>query len=244
MLPIAGTPGNATANRYPTYRIGSVTSSSTVELIQSFDPDVLLVACFPRLIPRAIRAIPRLTALNIHPSLLPAHRGPDPLFWIMHAGGAGYGVTVHALSGHFDTGNILAQRALPYPDGARESDLELMLASVGAELAANVISTVEQHATRGEPQNEMLASYESWPTVEDFVIDTNRYALQAWNFIRGVAPRGVPVRVKTASGTVHVSDALARGESDDVVAIPTADQVVINFQTGWLLGQLHHGGQD
>jgi hypothetical protein len=134
-LPIAGMPRPRPGSTYPTFQIGQIRASPTIDLIESLQPDVIVVACYPRLIPRMIREIPRLGSLNVHPSLLPAHRGPDPLFWIMRDGGDGCGVTVHELSDAFDAGDILAQQAVPYPDGSRERELELLLASVGAELS-------------------------------------------------------------------------------------------------------------
>jgi methionyl-tRNA formyltransferase len=53
---------------------------------------VLCVACFPRLLPRELLNLARHGGLNVHPSLLPAYRGPAPLFWVFH------GHTSHAHS--------------------------------------------------------------------------------------------------------------------------------------------------
>ncbi|MEX2314204.1 MAG: formyltransferase family protein [Thermomicrobiales bacterium] len=241
-LPIAGASGKAPTAEYPTFQLGQLRSSATIKTIASFEPDVLIVACFPRLIPRAIREIPALAALNIHPSLLPAHRGPDPLFWIMRAGGAGCGVTIHELDVGLDTGAILAQRAILYPDGAGEPELEMRLASVGAELAANVVEELASGECTKRPQDARTASYESWPSVDDYAIDTNRPARHAWNFTRGAAGRRVPVRVDTDSGPIHVSDALAFGERDERPVEPEPGQVIIDFKDGWLLGRLSHDG--
>jgi len=238
MLPIAGKPGSTTVTRYPTYSVGSLTSPGTIELVESFTPDVLIVACFPRLIPRVIREIPHLTALNVHPSLLPAHRGPDPLFWIMRDGGSGCGVTLHELDRRFDTGAILAQRAVQYPDGVRESELEFLLAANGAELTAEIMDSLAVVRLCGEQQDARLASYESWPTSDDFTIDTQRPARNAWNFIRGVAGRGIPVRVQTDTGPVLVADALAYGDVGELPATPETDQVVLQFASGWVLAQI------
>ncbi len=243
-LPIAGMPRRQPGSDFPTFQIGQLSASSTIAMIESLQPDVIVVACYPRLIPRAIRQLPRLVSKNVHPSILPAHRGPDPLFWIMRDGGDGFGVTIHALSDALDAGDILAQSAVLYPDGARERELELLLASVGAELVAEIVTS---HKT-GEPlrqrQDERSASYESWPTDGDYVISVNRPVRHGWNFVRGVAGRGLPIRIVDGSAEHVVSDAvqLVQGGSPPVTS--NASEIVIRFSDGWLLALEHQPFND
>ena len=239
-LPIAGGAARLPARSFPTFRIGPLTAATTLEFVDSLEPDVIIVACFPSLIPRAIRNMPRLIAINIHPSLLPAHRGPDPLFWIMRDGGVGCGVTVHELSGKLDAGDILAQRVVMYPDGARESAVERQLATSGAELAADVVRSVETGHLHRREQDERAATYEPWPGIENFTISTVRSVRHAWNFIRGVAGRGVPVRVESDSDVFFISDALAIGEGTNPPQTTIEGQVPIQFKDGWLLAQIQH----
>ena len=224
----------------PTYQIGNLDALATVTLVEDIAPDLIVVACFPRLIPRVVYQRAHLGAVNIHPSLLPAHRGPDPLFWIMRDGGIGCGVTVHALADRFDRGDILAQQSIPYPDGARESELESILAQAGADLTRSVLDAITTGTQNRMQQDEPHATYESWPTGRDYVLDTNRPALHAWNFVRGVAERGVPVRVATVGGDVFISDAAEFGDAGDP---PSAGdgQVVIRFNPGWLLAKVDRG---
>ena len=237
-LPIAGAPRASPSMDVPTFQVGRLRSRASLNLVASFQPDAIVVACYPRLIPRAIREIPRYAAINVHPSLLPAHRGPDPLFWIMRNGGAGCGVTVHELSETFDAGDILAQRAVEYPEGIRERDLERLLAAVGSEL---VVSAATSYLT-GDPirvqQNRESATYESWPTVDDYTISTDRSVRHAWNFVRGVARRGIPVRVTTGCTHLFVIDAVHVAQSRGQPATAD-DQIAIRFRDGWLLATSH-----
>jgi len=76
-------------------------------------PDVVVSWFWTRKVPASFRAIAPLGAIGVHPSLLPRHRGPDPFFWAIHAGDDVTGVTAHELDDDYDTGAILAQRALP-----------------------------------------------------------------------------------------------------------------------------------
>lgn len=237
-LPMANVWLAATPPDLPTYQVGKLSSSGTIRLINDLKPDLIVVACFPRLIPRPVHELARLGAVNIHPSLLPAHRGPDPLFWIMRAGGTGYGVTVHALADQFDSGDILAQRPVLYPDGTREIDLEARLANVGAELALSVVNAFLDGTNAWTRQDERLSSYESWPTDADYALDTDWPARRAWNFVRGVTARNMPISVDTGDAIVRITDAAQYGESED--APPSGDdQVVIRFSPGWLLANVY-----
>jgi methionyl-tRNA formyltransferase len=238
-LPIAGMPRPRPGSTYPTFQIGQIRASPTIDLIESLQPDVIVVACYPRLIPRMIREIPRLGSLNVHPSLLPAHRGPDPLFWIMRDGGDGCGVTVHELSDAFDAGDILAQQAVPYPDGSRERELELLLASVGAELVAEAVAADRARDPLRQRQDERSASYESWPSVDDFAISVNRPTRDAWNFVRGVAGRGLPVRIVDGSAELLVSDAVEIVQGSVSPVAKNAGEIVITFSDGWLMALKH-----
>ena len=57
-----------------------------VRAIREVSPDILLVSCFGRRLPQQILDIPVHGCFNFHPSMLPAYRGPAPLFWQLHAG--------------------------------------------------------------------------------------------------------------------------------------------------------------
>jgi len=222
---------------YSTYRVGQLASPAALELVSSLTPDYIVVACYPRLIPRRIRHLARVMALNVHPSLLPQHRGPDPLFWIMRDGGAGCGVTVHELSGRFDAGRIVAQQAVPYPEGAREADVESVLAAVGARLVADLMASGEASTTHAVIKHE--ESYESWPTEADYVVPAGSSVRLAWTFIRGVAERGIPITVMADTGTHVVTDAVAHGHDPNLPDAPDSNEVICAFHDGWLRAIAH-----
>src|SRR5690348_16295070 len=80
-------------------------------------PDVIAVAGYHWLLPPSLFTLPALGAVNLHPSLLPRHRGPWPLFWIYHADDRETGVTVHRIDSGMDTGPILLQDKFVLPRG-------------------------------------------------------------------------------------------------------------------------------
>src|SRR5204862_1767507 len=100
---------------------------------------IICVACFSQRIPRIILDLPRLGCLNVHPSLLPANRGPVPLFWTFREGHQQTGVTIHLMNEGMDTGDILAQEPIEVPSGISYAQLELQCATLGGKLLARTV---------------------------------------------------------------------------------------------------------
>ncbi len=178
----------------PVYEIGDLKADETLKVARAMKPEVLAVACFDRLIPRELKQLARLP-VNVHPSLLPANRGPAPLFWTFRLGLTTTGVTVHELTDVADAGPILTQAEVPVPRGVMGAELDQRLAELGGELLVNVVRRLEAGELKPQPQDESRASYQGWPTPEDWLIPASWPARRAFNFIRGVKHLGGPVRI-------------------------------------------------
>ncbi len=83
--------------------------STLIAEIKALSPDLILVSCYARKIPQAILDIPVHGSFNLHPSLLPAYRGPAPVFWQFRDGLSEFGVTLHRMTETMDAGEIVAQ---------------------------------------------------------------------------------------------------------------------------------------
>lgn len=80
-----------------------------IKTLQHHDIDLMLVACWPYLIaPEIVDALDG-AALNLHPSLLPAFRGPNPVEAQLNSNDRQFGVSLHRLSNNFDAGDLVAQ---------------------------------------------------------------------------------------------------------------------------------------
>ena len=85
-------------------------------LLRAYEPDLTVCSGFPWKIPQAALDVPRLGSINLHPALLPRHRGPIPLAWALRDGDPVWGMTWHRMDAELDTGNILAQGSVPIED--------------------------------------------------------------------------------------------------------------------------------
>ena len=96
---------------------------SLARLLRGCEADLGLCTGFPWLIPADAIAAPPLGIVNGHPSLLPRYRGPFPVAWAVRNGESEIGLSYHLVDDRFDTGNLLAQKAVPLADDDTEETL-------------------------------------------------------------------------------------------------------------------------
>ena len=207
-LPVAGShPGvDELAERadIPILEIGALDSPEIVAALHDLQPDAIVVACFPWLIPAKVRQIPRLGCLNLHPSLLPRWRGSEPLFWMFKAGDSEGGVTVHCMDGAFDTGPILLQERIPVPDGVDGRAFEHELSTAGGKLLVEAIAALAGGAAAPVTQDEELATIAPMPNDRDLVIRSDQPARRVFNMVRGIAPFWGPLKMHISATDVEI----------------------------------------
>ena len=138
-------------------------------LLRALEPDLMLCWAFPWKLPQAALDVAPLGSVNLHPALLPRHRGPIPLAWALREGDGRFGVTWHRMDAELDTGGILAQSSIPIDD----DDFEIMDfgPKLGAAAFALLPGVLERIAAGdpGEAQPEEGASWAGHFEEDDFV---------------------------------------------------------------------------
>ena len=147
----------------PVIEVGRLTSLETLETLAALQPDVICVACFPKRLPRALLDLPPLGCLNVHPSLLPAYRGPSPGYWALRNGERTTGATIHLMDEQFDSGDILMQQAFEIPPGITAAALEQRCSVLGGPLLARAVRALAAGTAVRIKQDPAQASYYSWP---------------------------------------------------------------------------------
>ncbi|MBI4328492.1 MAG: methionyl-tRNA formyltransferase [Chloroflexi bacterium] len=133
--------------------------AEAIGVLRVLEPDVLVLAAYGLLLPRGFLAVPPWGGLNIHPSLLPRHRGPSPITWALLEGDEETGVTIFRMDAGMDTGPILAQRSTGVRPGETAGALTERLAQIGAELVREVLPRWLAREMEPVPQREAAASY-------------------------------------------------------------------------------------
>lgn len=178
--------------------------------LRDMRPDLFCIATFPTILDTNLLSLPRLGALNVHPSLLPRHRGPDPLFWSYFANDATTGVTIHWATERADCGPIVAQASVPIPRGEPVATLYARMSDAAATLVRNVLHRLEAGRIAGSEQDERLATTERRATRDAWQIDYDTWPVERlWHFLAGLSARrddllSVPHgRAKTFSIATH-----------------------------------------
>jgi methionyl-tRNA formyltransferase len=155
----------STANILITGKLRTVAAS----VIATAEPDLVISAAFPRLIPAEILDIPKYGAINCHPSALPIGRGPNPAR-LIYEGDDQVAVTVHRTAAEFDTGAILAQRTRPLPDDLNGP----IVFKAWQVMLGECLDFAVPRAVAGEPglwQNPDEATEAPFFTPEELLID-------------------------------------------------------------------------
>ena len=124
----------------PVFQPGSLRRDpDACALIVDLEPDAVVVAAYGLFLPSAVLEAPRYGCLNIHPSLLPRHRGPSPVISTILGGDEMGGVTIMLLDEGMDTGPVLAQKATRIGRDETADALTSRLFDLGAELLVETL---------------------------------------------------------------------------------------------------------
>ncbi len=202
--------------------------AAALKQLQVLQADALISACYPQYISTRLCTATRLGGFNIHPSLLPEYRGPEPLFW-QFRDVAAFGVSLHRLSPQFDAGDLVAQQAVTLPQGCDYHHAMRIMGRTGAGLLLHSLQAWVQYGVKTSTQDESQASYLPYPTAVDFAIDCRHSAKSRYNFICGTLALGQPYYCDTDEGRVWLDHAI-----DFVPTDHLQKSVVVEGDTVWL----------
>lgn len=163
--------------------------ANAIDQISRAEADVYAVVAYGRFIPPELLAQPRLGVVNLHPSLLPKHRGPSPVASAILQGDPVTGITVMLLDEGMDTGPIVMQSApIEISDSVRCDGLTARLFDVGSRLLVEAINGLETRALTPKAQDDGLASVTRLIKKEDGEIDWDVPAVQIMRMNRAYHP--------------------------------------------------------
>ncbi len=160
--------------------------------LKSLNPDLLCMASVSQILPTEILRIPRLGVLNVHPSLLPRYRGPNPLFWQLYEMDSEGGVTIHFADEGEDTGDIVLQQSFAIPADMDGRQMIARVSALGADLLRQALDAIAEGSVvrrrqshlpcplraRNLRPNESLIAWDDWPLERVFRVLRNT---RSWN---------------------------------------------------------------
>lgn len=141
--------------------------------IRSLKPDLFIVAAYGQILPESLLSIPPFGAINVHPSLLPHHRGPTPVPTTLLNGDKETGVTLIKMDKEMDHGPILAMRSYTVHETDTTETLLTHLFNLSAEMLPDVITNYTNGQIEPKVQDELEATYTQKITKEDGKIDVD-----------------------------------------------------------------------
>ncbi|MBF0614515.1 MAG: methionyl-tRNA formyltransferase [Magnetococcales bacterium] len=155
---------------------------------QALQPDVIVVAAYGQIVPRAILDLPGLGCINVHASLLPRWRGAAPIQRAILAGDTHTGITIMQMDPGLDTGPMLAMESIPIGSTMTGGELHDALATLGADLLMRTLVGVQAGSVRPAPQPEEGVTLAPKLTRADEAILFERPALEIQRQILALNP--------------------------------------------------------
>ena len=149
----------------------SLRSSKVQSQLESLRPDVIVVAAYGKFLPPRVLSIPPHGCLNLHPSLLPWHRGPSPVPSTILGGDTVTGVTLMLLDEGMDTGPIIAQSEYALSGEETTETLTAGLFAQGADLLLDRLSPWVSGELEVCPQDEARVTVTSKLERDDGLAD-------------------------------------------------------------------------
>lgn len=126
-----------------------------LEELAALRPALGVLADYGKLLPAAVLDLPPHGILNLHPSLLPRHRGATPIPASILAGDEETGVSLFRMDPGMDTGALVAAERTPLDPGEDAPHLEARLARMAAALVTRIIGPYLRGEIAPRPQPEV-----------------------------------------------------------------------------------------
>jgi methionyl-tRNA formyltransferase len=159
-----------------------------LDALRAWQPDLIAVAAFGRILPPAILSMPPRGCINVHGSLLPKFRGAGPIQWAVMTGETETGITTMLMDEGMDTGAMLLQEKMPILADDTAGSLSIRLADVGGRLLVETIKTLRAGTLIPTPQDHTQATQAPMLKKEDGIIDWTSPAVVIERRIRGMSP--------------------------------------------------------
>ena len=159
-----------------------------IEELRALNPDIILVAAYGKLLPKAILDMPKFGCINVHASLLPKYRGASPIQWAVLNGDEKSGVTIMHMAETMDTGDIIMTEEVVLAADETAGTLHDKLAEIGGPLLVTAMDALENGRAPRIRQNEEEATHVKMLDKTMGDIDFTKSALQLERWIRGLNP--------------------------------------------------------
>ncbi|MCX8066089.1 MAG: methionyl-tRNA formyltransferase [Candidatus Hydrogenedentes bacterium] len=159
----------ALKHRIPVIWINRMTPDE-LQPLKELLPDIIITSGFSIIFKKQLLSLPRIGCINVHSSLLPNHRGPNPFSAVILQGESESGVTFHIMDEGIDTGPIIAQERFPITESDTAYTVYCKASELAGKMVPQVLAKIEREGLIGVPQDNEIATYDPKPTLKDALI--------------------------------------------------------------------------
>lgn len=203
----------------------SLPVKQVLERCKTLTIDVVLMSCYGHRLPDEILSLAKNGCYNLHPSLLPQYRGPEPIFWQMKHN-CRTGVSWHVVTCDFDAGDIVKQKQVCFDDGNDFEEISEGLANNGASLMLELLDDITESRLQCKAQSIDEASYFPYPTEKEFIVDTAWSAQHAYNFMRATEVFGYSFVCRIGSEQYLLDKALDYDNNEQLLAAQVKNNIL------------------
>ena len=187
---VAFSPVKQTAQSYgiPVWQPGSFKKQENSQALAAYEADLYVVAAFGQILPQAVLDQPCYGTLNIHASLLPKYRGPDPITEAILQGDEQTGVSIMLLDAGIDTGPVLMRQSVPMTNDETLGSLTIKLAELGAQALREALPLWIAGKLQPEPQDNIHATHTYMRQKEDGKMNWEKPAAVLARQVRAFMP--------------------------------------------------------
>jgi methionyl-tRNA formyltransferase len=127
--------------------------------IRALAPDVGAMVAYGQWMPAEVFDLPPKRTLNLHPSLLPRHRGAAPVPAALLAGDKEVGLSVHFVEDEMDAGDVFAQLSMPVDKDDTAGTIMVKLAEAGAPFFVETLAGWVSGEITPQPQDHTQATW-------------------------------------------------------------------------------------
>ncbi|MBA2373822.1 MAG: methionyl-tRNA formyltransferase, partial [Chloroflexi bacterium] len=204
----------------------------SVDAILALEPELAVLADYGQIVPPGLLGL-RHGALNLHPSLLPRHRGATPIPATILADDRETGVTLIRMDAGLDTGPIVGVGVLPLGGAETTPELEERLAMLAATVLQEQLEPWIAGAITPKRQDEADATLTTVLHRQDGRLDPMRPAVELERRIRALLPwPGTFLELDRVGRLIVRSAVVVPAEAGDEPGLIVADVEGLALTTG------------
>jgi len=179
----------AEEKKLPIFRFPKYSAPEALSALKELDADIGVMAYVLLFAPPEFCAIPKHGMIQVHPSLLPLHRGPASIPWAIIRGRTETGLTIFRPTPGLDEGPVILQKRVAIgPNDTAASLYFDKIFPLGVEALLQAADLVVAGRATEWTQDESQATYEGWVREAESRINWASHVEFVYDLIRGCNP--------------------------------------------------------